>query len=116
MHQAPVHLPESLLAASEKVPFAMWVDPQELRIYRGGFGDLSTPVCTLHTQDVLQHYDREFASKRIFGEYLTTLVDAWLRDLAYHWNSPMPPASAELEAIGLLQKLSGGSTEAEARV
>ena len=111
-----LHLPDSLLSASEKVPFAMWVDPEELRIFRGGFGDLSNPVCTLRTRDILQHYDREFASKRIFSPYLTTLVDAWLRDLAYHWKSPMPPASAELEALGLLQQLSGGSTEAEAQV
>ncbi|ATB30096.1 hypothetical protein [Melittangium boletus] len=110
------HLPDSLLSASKKVSFAMWVDPLEIRIFRGGFGDLSNPICILRTRDILQHYDPEFASKRIFSPYLTTLVDAWLRDLAYHWNSPVPPASAELDAIGLLQQLSGGSTEAEAQV
>jgi hypothetical protein len=111
-----LRLPTALRSASEKVPFAMLVDPEKLQVFQGGFGDLSKPVCTLDTKDILQHYDTEFASKRIFTPYLTTLVDAWLRDLAYHWSNPVPPAASELESIGLLQRLSGGTTEAEAMV
>jgi len=111
-----LHLPAELRSASEKIPFAMLVDPVKLLVFRGGFGDLSKPVCTLNTKDILQHYDTEFANKRIFTHYLTTLVDAWLRDLAYHWSNPVPPATSELESIGLLQQLSGGTTEAEVPV
>jgi hypothetical protein len=62
---------------------------------------------------VLRHYDAEFSNKRIFELYLTTLVEAWLRDLAYHWKSEKPPASEQLAAIGLLQQLEGGTTQPE---
>jgi hypothetical protein len=106
----------ALRSASEKVPFSMLVDPEKVLIFRGGFGDLSKPVCILNTKDILQHYDPEFANKRIFDPYFTTLVDAWLRDLAYHWSHPNPPAAPELESIGLLQELSDGTTEAEVTV
>ncbi len=44
------------------------------------------------------------------GLYLETLVEAWLRDLAYHWKSETPPESEKLAEIGLLQRLEGGTT------
>jgi len=62
---------------------------------------------------VLRHYEAEFGTKRIFELYLTALVEAWLRDLAYHWKSEKPPASEQLAAIGLLQQLAGGTTQLE---
>jgi hypothetical protein len=46
-----------------------------------------------------------------FESYLLTLVEAWLRDLAYHWKSEDPPGSEELGRAGLLEKLEGGTTQ-----
>jgi hypothetical protein len=53
----------------------------------------------------------DFPIKRVFESYLLTLVEAWLRDLAYHWNSEDPPGSEELGRAGLLEKLEGGTTQ-----
>ena len=44
---------------------------------------------------------------------LETLVEAWLRDLAYHWNSPEPPGETALAEVGLLERLEGGTTVSE---
>ena len=65
----------------------------------------------LDTRQVLQHYDLEFPGKRVFESYLLTLVEAWLRDLAYHWKSENPPGSEELGRAGLLERLEGGTTQ-----
>ena len=48
---------------------------------------------------------------RVFEDYLLTLVEAWIRDLAYHWKSEAPPGSQELEQAGVLQTLAGGTTQ-----
>jgi hypothetical protein len=68
-------------------------------------------VVYLDTPKVLSHYDPDFAGKRIFEFYLLTLVEAWLRDLAYHWKSPNPPGSEELQAAGFLGRVEGGTTQ-----
>ena len=60
--------------------------------------------CTLKLSDMLEYYDPEFGKKRIFHDYLTSLVDAWLRDLVYHWNSETPPGAQSLATIGLLSR------------
>jgi len=48
----------------------------------------------------------------VFESYLLTLVEAWLRDLAYHWKSEDPPGSEELGKAGLIEKLEGGTNAA----
>jgi hypothetical protein len=47
----------------------------------------------------------------VFESYLLTLVEAWLRDLSYHWKSENPPGSEELRSAGLLKRLEGGTTQ-----
>ena len=72
---------------------------------------LGEPIVQLDTRQVLQHYDTDFPRRRVFEFYLLTLVEAWLRDLAYHWKSENPPGSEELGRTGLLEKLEGGTTQ-----
>jgi hypothetical protein len=103
-----------LQAANTDIPFVMIVDLENIEIFPGNGDDLSAePIASLKTGEVLRHYDAEFGNKRIFEFYLTTLVEAWLRDLAYHWKSEKPPASQHLAEIGLLQQLEGGTTQPE---
>jgi hypothetical protein len=73
--------------------------------------NLGEPLVRLDTRQVLQHYDPDFPSRRVFEAYLLTLAEAWLRDLAYHWKSESPPGSDELRSVGLLEKLEGGTTQ-----
>ncbi|MEP0751126.1 type I restriction enzyme HsdR N-terminal domain-containing protein [Trichocoleus sp. Lan] len=102
-----------LQAANTKIPFAMLADLKNIEIFQWDGANLSESVSVLKTVTVLNHYDPEFSSKRIFWNYLKTLIEAWLRDLAYHWKLENPPASEELAGIGLLQVLEDGDTYAE---
>jgi hypothetical protein len=95
------------------ISFGMLVDTENIQIFRWNEQELSEPIQVLNTADILRFYDPKFGQKQIFESYLTTLVEAWLRDLAYHWKSPKPPAAAVMEDIGLLPHLADGTTEEE---
>ncbi|MGB3511015.1 MAG: hypothetical protein WBA93_17640 [Microcoleaceae cyanobacterium] len=45
--------------------------------------------------------------------YLTSLIEAWLRDLADRWKSEYPPAYQEITEINLLIQLADGTTVEE---
>lgn len=102
-----------LTAAEREIPFAMLVDLEKMQIFKWDGEKLSNPICSLNSSAVLSHYEPEFSSKRIFDPYLRRLVEVWLDDCAYHWKSEKPPASEQLAAIGLLQLLDDGTTQAE---
>ena len=93
------------------IPYAMFVDTEQILIFKWDGVNLSEPVCSLNTGEILRHYEPEFHNKRIFKRYLTRLIEAWLRDLAYHWKSQIPTASEQIEQIGLLPLLAGGTTK-----
>lgn len=105
-----------LKVADQLIPFAMLVTLESIQIFQWDGINLSKPVVYLQTAEILSYYEPEFSSKRIFKLYLTTLIEAWLRDLAYHWKSQNPPAAKELEAIGLLEKLVNGTTQTEVKI
>ena len=104
-------LPRQLAKFAERVAFVLTIDPNCIQLYRSGEESLGEPIVRLDTRQVLQHYDPEFPRERVFESYLLTLVEAWLRDLAYHWKSEDPPGSEELGKAGLLEKLEGGTTQ-----
>ncbi len=94
------------------IPYAMFVDTEQILIFKWDGVNLSEPVCSLNTGEILRHYEPEFGNKRISGRYLESLIESWLRDLAYNWKSEMPPESEQIAIIGLLQRLAGGTTKA----
>jgi hypothetical protein len=103
--------------------FAMFVDLEYIAVMKSGVDNPQTPLVTLKTLEVLQFYDPEFAgknssygSRRIFHDYVRTLVEAWLRDLAYHWKSETPPGAKELSGTGLLELLEGGMTRSDVTI
>jgi hypothetical protein len=104
-------LPRQLAKLTERVPFVLTIDPNSIHLYRPSGDNLGKAIVRLDTRQVLQHYDPEFPRKRVFEPYLLTLVEAWLRDLAYHWKSENPPGSEELRSAGLTEKLEGGTTQ-----
>ncbi len=104
-------LPRQLASFGERIPFVLTIDPNNIALYRSEAENLVEPIVKLDTRQVLQHYDPEFPKKRVFESYLLTLVEAWLRDLAYHWKSDNPPGAEELREAGLLEKVEGGTTQ-----
>jgi hypothetical protein len=104
-------LPRQLAKSAERVAFILTTDPNWIQLYRSDGESLGEPIVRLDTRQVLRHYDPKFLEKRVFEPYLLTLVEAWLRDLAYHWKSEVPPGSEELGKTGLLEKIEGGTTQ-----
>lgn len=112
-----------LKATKTTVPFAMLVDPETLQIVQWEGVNWSEAICSLKTTDVVKPYIRDFESyirdyesRCITGGYLEALLSSWLDDLAFHWKLTTPPASEELAAIGLLQRLEDGSTKREVEI
>lgn len=100
--------PRQLAKSAERDAYVLTIDPDFIHLYRPTGENLGEPIAQFDTRQVLRHYDPEFPGKRVFEPYLLTLVEAWLRDLAYHWKSENPPGSEELGRTGLLEKLEGG--------
>lgn len=110
LESAVLQLKSYLRVIETKIPFAMLANLEEIKIFKViNDNDLQLRI-SLKTVDILKCYDNEFGDKKIYGLYLTTLLEAWLRDLAYHWKSEIPPGSEELAKIGLLEKIEGGDT------
>ncbi|MEG4370245.1 hypothetical protein QUB29_12195 [Microcoleus sp. B4b_D2] len=93
------------------IPYAMFVDTEQILIFKWDGVNLSEPVCSLNTGEILRYYEPEFGKKWISERYLESLIESWLRDLGYNWKSEMPPASEKLAIIGLLERLAGGTTK-----
>lgn len=100
------------LPSWQGVEYVILADQKHIQICRREGEDLSEPLVRLITAEVLSLYDPEFSSKEIFEQYFTVLLEAWLRDVAYHWKSQKPPAFDELSSIGLAQRINNGRTEA----
>ncbi|WP_413171614.1 type I restriction enzyme HsdR N-terminal domain-containing protein [Anabaena azotica] len=92
---------------NQDIPFGMFVDLEEINIFSLTQEQNIKDSVSLKTNDILSTYDPEFSQKRIFHFHLETLVQSWLRDLAYHWNSDSPPAYNEVAKIGLLSLMEG---------
>ena len=106
---APRQLALRLRAAEPTIPFGMSADLAEMRIF-GWDGRALSHLSTLRTEPILSAYDPEFGRKRIFKEYFITLIEGWLRDVAYGWKSERPPELDALESIHLAERLKGGTT------
>ncbi len=108
---AILRLMDYLQAAKIIIPFAMLADQKNIWLFKWNGNNLSEPILYFKTADVLSHYHADFSKKQIFSLYLRTLIEGWLRDLAYHWKSETPPFIKEMAEIGLLQLLEEGTTE-----
>ncbi|HEU5116948.1 MAG TPA: type I restriction enzyme HsdR N-terminal domain-containing protein [Isosphaeraceae bacterium] len=95
--------------STASIIFGMIADLKTIEVFKL---DPSYPRKTirLRTEDVLQPYDPEFESRKTEISYFhfETLVTAWLRDLAYRWNSEPPPALKELREFELLPLMQDG--------
>jgi hypothetical protein len=104
-------LHSQLAKLAEEVTYVVTIDPSRIHVYKPTGEKVGEPIVHFDTGTILKHYDADFSKKRVFEDYLLTLVEAWIRDLAYHWKSEIPPGSQELEHAGVLQKIAGGTTQ-----
>ena len=93
------------------IPYAMFIDAEQILIFKWDGVNLSEPVCTLNTGEVGRYYMPKFGSKWLFEDTIETVIESWLHDLDYNWKSEVPPASEQIAAIGLLPLLAGGTTK-----
>jgi hypothetical protein len=95
------------MEAYQHIPFLMFVNSNVIRIFK-------TPsfeeILRLDTKETLSFYGEKITKQRIYTSYLMGLIEGWLRDLAYHWKSEIPPHHEEIKKIGLLDYLVDGTT------
>ncbi len=92
----------------ENIPFLMFVNSHVIKIFKApNFKEFAI----LPTQEILLYYNPEIANQMLFQSSLITLLQAWVRDLAYHWKSQEPPFIKEIKEIGLFDYLIDGSTQ-----
>jgi hypothetical protein len=111
--EAIKHLLACLDASRSQIPFAMLADVDQVMLYRKDAGEPAKLVWSSRTDEVLSRYDPRYGQVRIFAQYLRTLIEGWLRDLAYHWKSEAAPFQQEIESVGLLERLKDGTTRRE---
>ncbi|MGK7901383.1 MAG: hypothetical protein AB4352_08225 [Hormoscilla sp.] len=92
----------------QHVPFLMFVNREKINIYDSATFQV---IFSFNTREILRFYDPQFEEKNFSQSYLIVFIQAWLRDFAFHWKSPHPPARTEIEKIGLLEKLDNGMTK-----
>ncbi|MGB7895291.1 MAG: hypothetical protein WCF82_25785 [Microcoleus sp.] len=103
-----------LAKLSEKnalVPYAMFIDAEQILIFKWDGVNLSEPVCTLNTGEICRYYMPTFGSRWLSERTIGGLIESWLHDLDYNWKSEIPPASEQISAIGLLPLLASGTTK-----
>ena len=105
-----------LLAAHTVIPYAMLVTSRQIHVFKWDGQHLSHSAFQLDTSSVLSVYDAEYSEKDGFDYYVAALIEAWLRDVAYHWKSENPPGYSVLEKIGIAQELAGGTTRTESPI
>jgi hypothetical protein len=98
---------------AKDIRFAMSANLKKIAIFKSNSDNCLKPIISFVTTDILSHYEQDFSKKTILYSYFRTLLEAWLRDLAYHWKSEKPPGAKELEKIGLLAKIEDGDTYAK---
>ena len=109
-HAALEALRHSVARLSPPIPYAMLVDPRDIVLFAWDGKELKE-LQRLETPRILRHYDPHFGDKRVFEDTLQLLVEAWIRDVAFHWKSAEPPGYRELKAAGLAARLADGTTQ-----
>ena len=92
----------------QHIPFLMFVNSHVMRIFKS---PTFTEVARLDTKKILGHYNPKSIEGIIYQSTLITLIQSWLRYLAYHWKSETPPYIEEMKEIGLFTLLCDGSRE-----
>jgi hypothetical protein len=92
----------------QNIPFLMFVNSDVIRIFKStNFAE----VAKFDTKKVLGFYNPKSIKRIIYQSTLITLIQSWLRDLAYRWKSENPPYIEEMKEMGLLALLDDGTTE-----
>ncbi len=99
-------------ATKNIIPFAMLADKENIDFFRWNGNSLSEPILILNTADALSCYEPNFKNKVVYDDYLIGLIEAWLSDLKSHWMSNSPAYVKELQEIGFLELIEGGTTHA----
>ncbi len=96
------------------VPYGMFIDPDNLWIFRADSPDPREPILKFKTADIFTFYYPKYSTYTgLSRSSLAGMAESWLRDIAYHWKSERPPAIDRIEEIGLAGRLAGGTTRSD---
>jgi hypothetical protein len=109
---------DQLNRSDASISFGTLVDLENINLLkRDSPQETFINLVSLKTKEILRHYAPDFAgtesqyvNSSIFHDYFETLVEGWLRDLAYRWKSTNPPGAEALSATGLIERIENGMT------
>lgn len=105
-----------LKAGNGSIPFVIFIDLENIQIFKWDSPNLSEPVCVLNTASVLTPYGLKLPDEWLSRNLLGTLAESWLSDLGYHWKLKKTPAEEQIAAIGLLPLLKDGAIQPEVEI
>jgi len=107
---------KTLQEVDPPIPFGMLIDPKLIVVLGHDQAGSVRELVRMDPIEILAPYEPRINDKPIFQLYLSILTESWIRDLSQHWKSLTPPGSDRLATIGLLGRLSGGTTRREVRL
>lgn len=105
-----------LKAGNGAIPFGMFIDLENISVFKWDSPNLSEPVCILNTSEVLSPYGLKTPEEWISKHLLGILAESWLSDLRNHWKLEKPPAEKKIADIGLLPLLKDGTIQPEVEI
>lgn len=105
-----------LKAGNGAIPFVMFIDLENIQIFKWDSPNLSEPICVLNTAEVLSHYGFKLPDKWLSGYHLGSLAKSWLSELRNRWKPEKTPAEEQIAAIGLLPQIKDGTIQPEVEI
>ena len=105
-----------LKAGNGAIPFVMFIDLENIQIFKWDNSNLAEPVCILNTNEVLSPYGLKLDRQWISSYYLGSKTQSWLDDLRSPWKLEYPPGKEQIAAIGLLPLIKDGAIQPEVEI
>lgn len=105
-----------LKAGNGAIPFGLFIDIENISIFKWDSPKFSEPVCILNTPEVLSPYGFKLPDEWLSGYHLGSLAKSWLSDLRNHWKLEKPPDEEQIATIGLLPLLKDGVIQPEVEI
>ncbi len=98
-------------ATKNLIPFAMLVDKNNIEFFSWDGKNLSDVILTLNTANALLSYFPDYHElKDKHYTSLDRMIERWLSDLSSNRKLKEPPYKKEMQDIGFIELLEGGTT------
>lgn len=106
-------LADYLSRARPRIRFFLVADPDQVELYTRAEQGNWRIFHTFQADELFRPYDEAYGRDPVYEHYLATLVENWLRDIAYNWHSSNPAGQDVFQRAGLLESIRNGTTSVD---